>query len=220
MGQVTERWRTALRLPYFREQGLVSVAALFVTAIATRVFLDYVESRPGAIIEDPLLPLFAPANLRWITYSLIYAGMLLGVISLCFYPFALLLAIRAVVVLSVLRIISLLLLPLDPPPGALPLVDPFLTIPEVMPAFTRDLFFSWSTAMAALFAFTAQWKDMKIIFAVLSVVISALLLLQHAHYTIDVVAAPCFAYAACGLGRWMTVGRGAAPATIRQEGKA
>jgi hypothetical protein len=60
----------------------------------------------------------------------------------------------------------------------------------------------------ALLAFTAQGKDLRIVFSCGAVLISALLLIQHVHYTIDVVAAPCFAYAAFGIGKSVTVGGG------------
>ena len=56
-----------------------------------------------------------------------------------------------------------------------------------------------------LLAFVTQGRDMKIILAVFALIVSVLMLLQHAHYTIDIIAAPCFAYAACGLARWFTV---------------
>jgi hypothetical protein len=59
--------------------------------------------------------------------------------------------------------------------------------------------------MLALLALTAQWKDLKIIFSVAAAVVSGLLVVQHVHYTVDVVAAPVFAYAAVGIARWRTV---------------
>jgi hypothetical protein len=205
MPKFISRWRNAWRIGFFRDQFLVSIAAFFIVLIVTLIFLDYVETRSGTTLGDPLLPLFPPIDLKWITYSLIYSGMLLGFVSLCLYPFDLLLAMRAFVVMMLLRITCLFLLPLDPPAGFIPLVDPFVQLPGIRPVFTRDLFFSWHTATMALFAFTAQWKDMKIIFSCTAGAVSALLLMQHAQYTIDVIAAPCFAYVAYGIAKWLTI---------------
>ena len=199
------RWRSAWRLRDFRDQLLVSLVGFFLSIILLLVFLDYVETRTGLILYDPFLPLFSPIDLRWITYSLIYSGLLLGLVSLGLYPFSLLLALRAFIAVTLLRMVCLLLLPLDPPPGMIPLLDPYIQLPGIPPVFTRDLFFSWQIAILAIFAFIAQWRDMKIIFSCLALVVAVLLLLQHVHYTIDLVAAPCFAYVAFGLAKWLTI---------------
>jgi len=205
MPKVIDRWRNAWRVRFFRDQFLVSITGFFVVLIVTLVFLDYVETRGGSILGDPLLSLFSPIDLKWITFSLIYSGLLLGFVSLGLYPFDFLLAVRAFIVMMILRIACLFLLPLDPPVGIIPLVDPFIQLPGIRPVFTRDLFFSWHTAAMALFAFTAQWKDLKIIFSCTAGAVSALLVLQHAQYTIDVMAAPCFAYVAYGIAKWLTI---------------
>jgi hypothetical protein len=205
MSNFVDGWRRALRSREFRDQILVTLAVLVVTGLLLRAFLDYIGARMGAVLHDPLLELFAPASYAWITFSLIYAGFLLGIASLFAYPFSLLLALRALVVLIVLRAICQYFLPLDPPADAIPLADPFIRIPGFRHVLVRDLFFSWHTALLFLFAFVTRWKDLKIILAILAVVVSGLMLLQHAHYTIDLVAAPCFAYAAYGLGQLISV---------------
>jgi hypothetical protein len=205
MPKFINRWRNAWRIRFFRDQFFVSIAGLLVVLVVTLLFLDYVERRSGSMLEDPLLSLLSPVDLKWITFSLVYSGVLLGFVSLGLYPFNFLLAIRAFFVMMLLRITCLFFLPLDPPAGFIPLIDPFVQLAGMAPVFTRDLFFSWHTATIALFAFTVQWKDMKIIFSCTAGVVSALLLLQHAHYTIDVIAAPCFAYVAYGIARWMTI---------------
>jgi hypothetical protein len=170
-----------------------------------RLFLSYVERRGGISLPDPLLPLFASTDLTWITFSCIYSAMLLGFVYLTLYPFSLLLAVRAAFVLILLRITFLFLLPLDPPAGCIPLVDPFIRMPAVFPPTSRDLFFCWPTALMALFGFCARWKDMRTIFFCAASLVSVLFLLQHAHYTVDLVAAPCFAYLAFGIAKGNTL---------------
>jgi hypothetical protein len=196
----------------------VSIVALLVTTVLLRIFLDYVESRDGVAIFDPIVSVFSPIDFRWITLSLIYSGTLLGIISLLLEPYALLLAIRSFVLMIILRIVCLFLLPLQPPAGIVPLVDPLTQWPGTRPVLTHDLFFSGYVAALSLFALTAQWKDMKIIFSGAAVVVSILLLLQHVHYTIDVIAAPCFAYVAYGMAKWLTVVEvSATPTATRSE---
>ena len=205
MSKFVDNWRRAFRSREYRDQALVTLAALLVTLLLLRAFMNFIAARMGVVLHDPLLELFAPASFAWITFSLIYAGLLLGIVSLFVYPFSLLLALRALVVLIVLRAICQFFLPLDPPADAIPLADPFVQIPGFRPVIARDLFFSWHTALLALLAFVTQWKDLKIILALLALIVSALMLLQHAHYTIDLLVAPCFAYAAYGLAKWISV---------------
>jgi hypothetical protein len=205
MAKSLDRWRSAWRNHDFRDQLFVSLAGLVIASALIVLFLNYVESRPGSVLHDPLLQLFAPVDLRLITFSLIYAGIILGFISLCFYPFALLIALRASVVIILLRIITMFLLPLDPPADIVPLTDPFVQWPGVPPVLTRDLFFSGYTAIMALLVFVSEWNDMKVIFACFGIAISGLFLLHHAHYTIDVAAAPCFSYVAYAIAKWNVV---------------
>jgi hypothetical protein len=205
MANFVDSWRRALRSGGFRDQLLITLAALVVTVLLLRAFMNYIGARMGAVLHDPILDLFPPSSFVWITFSLIYAGYLLGIVSLFARPFSLLLALRALVVLTILRAVCQFFLPLDPPTDAIPLADPFIQIPGFRPVLPRDLFFSWQTALLALLAFVTQWRDLKIVLAFLAVIVSALMLVQHAHYTIDLVAAPCFAYAAYGLAKSISV---------------
>lgn len=205
MGKFVDRWRTAWRLRAFRDQFLVSIIGLIITVVVMRVSLGHLELRAGVVLNDPLLSIIPKVELNWITFTLVYSGMLLGLASLVLQPFRLLLTIRALILIILLRLICLYLLPLEPPPGHIPLVDPIVQMPALQFITPRGLFFAWETAMMVLLALTAPWRDVKIIFACMALIISILLLVQRVHYTIDVVAAPCFAYAAFGLAKWITV---------------
>jgi hypothetical protein len=205
MAKFVDSWRRALRNRHFTDQLLVTLAALLVAILLMRAFMNYTGARMGAVLSDPLLDLFIPEAFPLITFSFVYAGFLLGIVFLFVRPFSLLLVLRAMVVLIFLRAICQFFLPLDPPPDAIPLADPFIRIPGFRHVAPRDLFFSWHTALLTLLAFVTQGRDLKIIFAVFALIVSVLMLLQHAHYTIDIIAAPCFSYAACGLARWFTV---------------
>ncbi|MEW6511081.1 MAG: hypothetical protein AB1428_09010 [Bacteroidota bacterium] len=202
---IVKTWRTALRGRVYRDQLITSVVVLAVAVPLTGSFLNYIGARMGTVLHDPLLELFPPVDFKWITFGLIYAGLGFGVIFLLLHPYALLLALRGLIVLIGIRVVCLLLVPLDPPDASIPLVDPFVQLPGIRAVNARDLFFSWQVAIMALFVFTARWNDMKIIFTCVAVAVSALLLLQHAHYTIDIIAAPCFAYVAFAIARWRTV---------------
>ena len=60
----------------------------------------------------------------------------------------------------------------------------------------KDLFFSGHTATIFLFAFGFRKKPLKILFAIGGTIVGILVVLQHVHYSIDVVVAPFVAYIA------------------------
>ena len=203
--KIVNEWRSAFRNPAFRAQFVVSIVVLAVILPLMGSFLNYIGARMGVELHDPILRLFRPIGFKWITFSLIYSGIVLGFVSLLVSPFSLLLALRALSLIIILRAICLFLVPLDPPSDGIPLVDPLIRFPGIRPVLPRDLFFSWQTALMTLFALTARWRDMKIIFSGIAFVVSLLLLLQHSHYTIDLVVAPCLAYAAYGIAKQFTL---------------
>ena len=206
MRALVDRWRKVWQFHAFRVQLMWSAPAFVCALILLRLYLDVVEVRSAVALYDPLIAFLPALDLKWIVYSITYSALLLGVSMIAFHPLAFLLTLRAAVVVIVMRVVCLFALPLDPPVGIIPLVDPMIQLPFAYPTLTRDLFFSWHVTVMAMFAFTVPGKDLKIIFSTFGALIAALLLLQHAQYTISVVAAPCFAYAACGIAKPFTVG--------------
>ena len=60
---------------------------------------------------------------------------------------------------------------------------------------TKDLFFSGHTSTLFLMFLITQHKKVKATLLTISIIVPILLLVQHVHYTIDILAAPVFAYA-------------------------
>jgi len=202
-----DRWRRAWSLSAFRTQLILSLPILAALLLILRLFVEYyVERRSGVVFNDPLLALLPSVDVHWLVYALTYSALLLGFCMLSFRPFALLLFVRASIVLLVLRFFCLWLLPLNPPAGLVPLSDPILPWSFTGVVLTRALFFSWHTALPVMFLLTAGTKDMKIIFSFVAVVVSLLLLFQHSQYSISLLAAPCFSIVAIALARPVTTG--------------
>jgi hypothetical protein len=159
------------------------------------VVLSRVEQRRGVVLADPVLAVLAPRDFTWLTFVLIYAGLALGLVHLAPSPRALVTGVRAYALLVVLRAMTMLLVPLEPPPGMIVLRDPFAEHVVAAPVLTRDLFFSGHTATVFLLFLAARDAATKRFFLACSAAVGVFVLWQHVHYTIDVVAAPVFAYA-------------------------
>ena len=106
-----------------------------------------VELRKGVVLADPVLVFFTPTDLTWIIFALIYGGLLFSIMTLVPQPPLLLRMITAYIVLLLIRMACMYAVPLDPPPGTIPLVDPFVELFGASgTTLTRDLFFSGHTA--------------------------------------------------------------------------
>lgn len=156
-----------------------------------------VEYRPGIILFDPLHYLLpAPTNVSNLIFIATYSSALIVTIDnlwcglnqfnkLCL-GYAMLLYLRSA---------SMVLVPLDPPVGLIPLIDPFVSSfnPEPFVA-TRDLFFSGHCSALALFFFMAKKKTVKYFLAALNLFVIGALSIQRVHYTIDIVSGIIVAY--------------------------
>ena len=96
------------------------------------------------------------------------------------------------------------LFPLNPPVGLVPLSDPFLKPFYGSNVITKDLFFSGHTGSVFLIFLILRKKWEKIFALVATILVGILLLIQHIHYTIDVIFAPVFVYVVYFLAKKVT----------------
>ena len=171
-------------------------ALLVPVLIALTHFLDLVEARRGVTLPDPLLALFPAVNLTWVTFLIIYAGIIAGLVALVQNPRRLLLVFQAYAVMALFRMAAMYLTPLEPPPGIIELRDPFVEFFGGGKTLTRDLFFSGHTSTTFLLFLVIPGRGMRVAYACATVLVGLCVVLQHVHYTVDVVAAPFFAYGA------------------------
>jgi hypothetical protein len=190
-------WPSALKHSRFRLELLTTLALLAFSLFLLSRFLAYVEQRPGVVLPDPVLSIFTPTDVTWITFSVIYAGLALALIHLFSRPSQMLLAFQAYIMLIVLRIMVMALTPLDAPPGLIVLADPFVEFfVGHGSTLTKDLFFSGHTSTLFLLFLVARGRRWKMFFLMCAVVVAFCVLIQHVHYTIDVIIAPGASYCA------------------------
>ena len=95
---------------------------------------------------------------------------------------------------TLVRMASIGLISLNPPAGLIPLADPITNQFYGIHYITHDLFFSGHTTTVFLIFLCLKKKPDRIYSLLASVALGFLLLVQHVHYTIDVLAAPVFTY--------------------------
>jgi hypothetical protein len=177
-----------------RTEFIVTILLLAIILFIFPNFLAYVERRQGVTLADPVLELFNPIDLTWLTFGLIYISLIVALYSFAAKPDILLIALQSYSLLVIFRILVMYSAPLDAPERLILLNDPFVQFFGSGEVLTKDLFFSGHTATLFLLFLISDKKHLKIIFLISTVLVGIAVLLQHVHYTIDVLAAPFFAY--------------------------
>jgi hypothetical protein len=198
-----EIWKKAWGNHAFRLYFLVVLILFFVVLLFYGRFLDFIETRPGSVLTDPILDTFQPVEVTWSTFGIIYISVIMILAHLSWQPQQLLIAFQAYIFIAVARMVSMYLTPLDPPPLLIPLEDPFVQSVS-SGVLTRDLFFSGHTSTSFLLYLSATGRKMKLFFLICTIFVGILVLIQHVHYSIDVVAAPFYAYTCYKLSRYLS----------------
>jgi hypothetical protein len=169
-------WQLYFERPNKRAIFFSTLIALALVLILFVNFLTYIEKREGFVFNDPILKLFDPISLSRPIFIVTYFLAVLGVILSIRDPFLFISLIQAYTIMTAFRILSIYLVPLNPPLSVIP--------------------FSGHTATIFLFAFGLKKNHQRWLFTIGACVVGVLVLLQHVHYSIDVLAAPVFAFGA------------------------
>jgi hypothetical protein len=189
-----DNWAQAFKNPLFRKNFWVVVVGVTICLSLLPYFFQIIERRNGMSLHDPVLEILPAKDVSLPIFSMVWlmAGLML---VRCFQdPKFMLLAFCSFTVFLCSRFITISLLPLNPPADLIRLVDPLTNSFYGKDFITKDLFYSGHTASQFLFFFCLNRRRDKQFALISGIAIGILVLVQHVHYTIDVLAAPIFAY--------------------------
>lgn len=190
----TPPWAQALRSRRFVAVALGTLTLLVTVLISLNRFLRFNEQRTGATLVDPVLAALPSADLSVPLFVLIYGTLVLTVGHLARQPRALLEALLAYALLASCRMAMMYSIPLEAPPGMIMLTDPFVLMFGDGPNWAKDLFFSGHTSTTFLCALSVRSTALRALCFGACASVAVLILVQHAHYTIDVLVAPFVAF--------------------------
>src|ERR1035437_2896883 len=190
-------WKDAWKARSPIVELIVTIIVMYGIGLFLTPFFAYIQLRQGSVINDPILNLITPRDVSGFTFIFGHLSTLTGLIYILFYPRQLTFTIQVFAIATIMSILSIYFIPLDPPAGIIPLVDPILgklfyhgTI------ITKDLFFSGHTVAALIMFLVVKNKILKIILLILAILVGLCLMIQHVHYSFDVLAAPFFTWIA------------------------
>lgn len=178
--------------------GLLGVSLLLATFTP---FFQYIERHTGPVLNDWVLDQLPPRDVSLGIFLTIWAAALLILFRAWRSPVTFMLFIYGYIIVSLARMLTINLFPLNPPVGLIPLVDPLTNAFYGNSYITKDLFFSGHTSSILLIYLSLRQRWDRLLVLAGSCVVGGLLLVQHVHYTIDVVGAFVFTYPLYSLGR-------------------
>jgi hypothetical protein len=188
-------WQLLWRNRSFRYKLFVGGFLITIILICFPYFFQYIEQRNGVVLNDGLLFLIPPHNVSVLIFILIWSSSFFMLLTAVRKPGILLTFLIAYVILCLCRIVTILAFPLEAPPGLIELADPLSNSFYGGPFITKDLFFSGHVSALFLMYLCQPNRFLRYYAMVASILVAVLVLVQHIHYTIDVVFAFFFAYA-------------------------
>jgi hypothetical protein len=189
-----EIWKETWNTPHKKQQIVVGTVIMLIVVFIMPHFFNGIEQRKGIVLDDWLLAIISPRNVSIAIFAIIWAMILLIIIRAMRDPSIYIVYCWAYVFVCIARLLCISLVPLDPPVGLIRLTDPLTGIFYGNSNITKDLFFSGHTATLTLIFLCLKKRSDKIIAFTATITVAFLVLVQHVHYTIDVLAAPIFAY--------------------------
>lgn len=188
-------WKVAWNIRSFRVHLISAFVTLLIIANLVPIFFNHIQSISGYSINDLILNELEPRNLSLYIFLLIYSAIFLSSLHIIVSPFLLLKFFQGYTLLLIVRVFCIYLVPLEPEKSMILLEDPFVgRFFYDGNVITKDLFFSGHVSTMSLFVFIIPFRPLKYFLIILTVLVAILILIQHVHYTIDVLAAPIFAW--------------------------
>src|ERR1700761_6207343 len=188
------QWQGAWQAPAFRRRVIAGLILVVSILSSFPVFFQHIERRHGILLNDPILRLLTPHNVSLPLFIVIWAISGYSVYRAAQTPQMFLNFLWSFILLSLFRTLTISLVPLDPPAGLIPLVDPLSNFFYGDKFVTKDLFFSGHTSTIFLLFLTIPGRSDKKLALLATFVVVFLLLVQHVHYTLDVLGGFGFAW--------------------------
>jgi len=196
---------TSLFLQIWKEfLSNTSYVTKLVTAVVILVsgawqFPDYfrnIQKRTGTDLNDFVLANIPYFDVSPYIFAIIYGLLIYTILQVLIKPQLFLLFALTFLIETVFRMTTIYFFPLNPPSDLVLLHDTFAQIliyGDTEP-ITKDLFFSGHTATMVMICLFVEGKKEKIITIISTFALASLLLIQHVHYTVDLIGALFFTY--------------------------
>ncbi|GGH20208.1 phosphatase PAP2-related protein [Mucilaginibacter phyllosphaerae] len=191
---IKQAWTTALQSPKKRDKLLIGSFIIAILLPTLPIFFNFIQKRQGVVLHDWVLAHIPAYDVSLLIFTIIWGMALLIFVRALYNPVIYINYVWTLIFINLARMLTIYCIALDPPVGLIHLVDPLTGVFYGNTVITRDLFFSGHTSTLVLIFLCLEKRNDKILGFIAIVAVMMLLLVQHIHYTIDVVAAPVLVY--------------------------
>ena len=203
--EACDGWRAAWDSNVFKIKFSLGLVLCITILLFLPLFFQNIELRNGRVINDVVLQYIKPYNVSALIFLLVWSMAALTAVRAIQQPYIFLLFLWSFIFLTLSRIVAITVHPLNPPVGLIPLVDPLSNAFYKGGFITKDLFFSGHVSTQFLMFFCMRKNTDRLIVFCSIILLVVLLLVQHVHYTIDILAAPFFSYCCYSMGKWLVM---------------
>ena len=193
----TTNWSSAMEHALFRKKLIIGIILQSAILIFFPYFFSYIEQRQnGIIINDWILDFLTPRDLSVPIFVIVWSTTILGIYRCIQSPALFLTILYSLIFLCFARILAIYFVHLEPPVNLVRINDPLTSITYGGRGLfiTKDLFFSGHTSNMLLLSFCFTKRSDKIIAFSAGICIGVMVLVQHVHYSIDVIGAVLITY--------------------------
>lgn len=198
-------WLAAWQSTVFRRKFIIILICTLALLATFPYFFHTIEQHSGPVLEDWVLSSLTPRDVSLFIFGIIWAAALLLLVRIRRSPVIFMLFAFGYVIISLSRMLSINLFPLNPPVGLIPMIDPITNAFYGDVYITKDLFYSGHTSTLFLIFLCLRRRWDRIFAFIGTLLVGGLLLVQHVHYTIDVLGAFAFTYPLYRLGKWLAL---------------
>ena len=191
-----QRWKDAFYSSGYTTKLLTTIAIFVSGALQFPTYFRNIQKRQGIDLNDLLLNHIPFMDVSTYIFAIIYGLLIYMLFRILKHPDLFLLFALTFVIETVFRMTTIYLLPLNAPVNLVILHDTFaeLLIYGDSEPVTKDLFFSGHTATMVMIWLFVRRPIEKTLAGVATFILAFLLLIQHVHYTVDVLGAFFFTY--------------------------
>jgi hypothetical protein len=203
---IAGKWKKAWEIPKFRILTIIGILILSGILIFLPFFFTIIEKREGTFLNDPFLEWIPAFDVSIPTFIVIWSMSLFYARRCIQDPYLFVLALWSISLIYFSRLITISVFPLNPPNGLIPLNDPLANLfyGGIDKFVKKDLFYSGHTSIQFFMFLSLQKKSDKIFAFFATLFIASFVLIQHIHYTIDVMGAFIFTYLLFRIGKMIT----------------
>lgn len=191
---IKQAWIAALQSPKKRDKLLIGSFIVAIILSSLPIFFSYIQKRQGIVLNDWVLAHLPAYDVSLVIFTIIWGMATLIFIRALYNPVIYINYVWTLIFINIARMLTITFIALDPPNGLIHLTDPLTGVFYGHNVITRDLFFSGHTSTLVLIFLCLEKRTDKTLGFISIIVVMVLLLVQHIHYTIDVIAAPPIVY--------------------------